>query len=464
MDWYWTRSPIRSSVPSGKKNKHSSSTRRITSRRRWSGRILETERWSSEQIWVLSILVWWCMQDGRRRRQQEKISILHWPVRTNFFDFRALQGYSGRKPIDPTLQDNVFIPNDFFEYIYHIGCAVSVHSITNSGLIAGGQNSSRERQTVFFTALNPMHKNHKDPQELDLTNSRLAPYKQKWKRHHDTVYWVDIQLAQRKGLKFYQTRSNAIILYDTLPAYCISKAIVMKSEEIIYQKVYVWPRPPPKISYKDNWMKELDSEVAGSSNDTQRIQPKPKTQSSSTVRPVCGETEDIEERTKFDRDILNQEKHDEVTDPTSTGRPVCAYESTERCVLTPKHVENDQTRTGRPVLVGRKEKHEIDFRLPGLSHAVVKEADHLRVQQLVKRIENHPHREALHADLQQNNVYNPLSNNSKAIIRELGNAELFELCETFPKVQCSHCLLHWNQGIVYCTCGQCLIYRESKKI
>ena len=142
----------------------------------------------------------------------------------------------------------MLIPNNFFEYIYHIGCAVSLHSITNSGLIAGGQNSSRERQTVFFTAVNPMNKNHKEPQELDLTIPRLASYKQKWKRHEDTVYWVDIQLAQRKGLKFYQTRSNAIILYDTLPAYCISKVVVMKSEEIIYQKVYVSPRPPLKIS------------------------------------------------------------------------------------------------------------------------------------------------------------------------------------------------------------------------
>ena len=53
--------------------------------------------------------------------------------------FRALQGHSGRNPIDPTLQDNVLSPNNFFEYIYHIGCAFNLHSITNSGLIAGGQ-------------------------------------------------------------------------------------------------------------------------------------------------------------------------------------------------------------------------------------------------------------------------------------------------------------------------------------
>ena len=43
---------------------------------------------------------------------------------------RALQSHS--------LQDDVQIPNDFFEYIYHIGCAINLHSITNSGLIAGG--------------------------------------------------------------------------------------------------------------------------------------------------------------------------------------------------------------------------------------------------------------------------------------------------------------------------------------
>ena len=38
--------------------------------------------------------------------------------------------------------------------------------------------------------------------------------------------------------------------------------------------------------------------------------------------------------------------------------------------------------------------------------------------------------------------------------------ELFELCETIPKEQCSHCLHYWNQGIVYGTCGHCLIYSE----
>ena len=74
---------------------------------------------------------------------------------------RALQGHSGRNPIDPALQDNVLIPSKCFEYIYHIGCAVNLHSITDSGLIPGGQNLSN-RQTVFFLPVDPMDKNHKD--------------------------------------------------------------------------------------------------------------------------------------------------------------------------------------------------------------------------------------------------------------------------------------------------------------
>ena len=103
------------------------------------------------------------------------------PSREEILHLRALQGHSGRNSIDPSLQDTVIIPNNFFEYIYHIGCAVSLHSITNSGLIAGRQNSSRDRQTVFFTAVNPMHKNHQDPKKLDLTKPRLAPYQKNGK-------------------------------------------------------------------------------------------------------------------------------------------------------------------------------------------------------------------------------------------------------------------------------------------
>ena len=158
--------------------------------------------------------------------------------------------------------------------------------------------------------------------------------------------------------------------------------------------------------YENNWMCELDSDIAGSSKNTQQIQPKPKTQLTRTVRPVSEQ-------------------------PSSSFTQL--------------------------------EEIDIDFRVSGMPHAVVKEAEIFRVQELVKKIESHPHREALQADLQQNNVYNPFSNKSKAMIREMGNVELFELCETIPKVQCSRCLLYWNQGVIYCTCGHFLVESESRR-
>ena len=44
--------------------------------------------------------------------------------------------------------------------------------------------------------------------------------------------------------------------------------------KILYEIVYASPRPPSKISVKGNWMKELDSEIAGGSEDSQQFQPK----------------------------------------------------------------------------------------------------------------------------------------------------------------------------------------------
>ena len=168
---------------------------------------------------------------------------------------RALQGHSGRNLIDPSLQDNVVIQSEFFHYIYHIGCAFNPHSIINNGLILGGQNSSK-RQTVFFLPIDPREKGHKDLEKIDLNVPRRAQYLHNaWKKHQDAVYWVDVNLAIRKGLTFYETRSNAIILQGILPAYCIPKVVRLKTGEVLYEKAYMSPRPPPKISLRHDWAK-----------------------------------------------------------------------------------------------------------------------------------------------------------------------------------------------------------------
>ena len=177
LDWYWARNLFVYRLPSVKTIEYSSSSWWSTSRRRWSYWILEIKRLSSERIWVLSTLVWWNVEESnvRRRRQEEKISILYWSIRTrNSLSPSSSRSFRTQFHWSFTTRQHVLIPNNFFEYLYHIGCAINLHPITNSGLIPGGQNLGRGRQTVFFTAVNPMDKEHKVPYKLDLTKPRLA--------------------------------------------------------------------------------------------------------------------------------------------------------------------------------------------------------------------------------------------------------------------------------------------------
>ena len=248
-----------------------------------------------------------------------------------FVYLRALQGHSERNLIDPTLQDNVVIPSNFFQYIYHVGCAINLHSIINSGLILGGQHLSN-RQTVFFLLVDLMDKNHKGLDTIDLEAPRHAQYLHKaWNGHQDAVYWVDINLAVKKGLKFYQTRSNAIILQETLPAYCIPKVVRMETGEVIYENVYMSPRPPPKISLKHEWKRELGSEhaqrpeVGQLSRSFQSNQPIPNPSRERTERPVVkDETRTVQDGRKpsRSREIDVNSFHEDTVSSERTGRPV----------------------------------------------------------------------------------------------------------------------------------------------
>ena len=422
------------------------------------------------------------------------------------------------------IQDVVDIPSNFFQYIYHVGCAINLHSIINSGLILGGQNLSN-RQTVFFLPMDPMDKNHKDPDTIDLNAPRHEQYMHKaWKKHQNTEYWVDINLGLKKGLKFYQTRSNAIILHETLPAYCIPKVVRMKTGEVMYEKVYASPRPPPKISLKHDWKKELgpevaqrpDGQVVQQSKSSQSNQPNPNPDHDRTVKPVvCRDASHAQDGRKTSRsqEIETRSFHEEAVKHDRTGKPVVgrdashaqgasqtrsscdsksfnvedktAHDRTEQPVVgrDASHAQGasqtrssgdsksfnvgDETihdRMGQPV-VNRDASHDpgheqtmlnevnIDFRIRGLPHSVVKQAQNSRVRELVKKIENHPHRHSLQRNLQQNEAYNPFSTMTKQMIQDVGNVELLELFETNPKTQCTECLSYWSEGIVYCTCG-----------
>ena len=408
---------------------------------------------------------------------------------------RALQGYSGNNLIDPTLQDNVIIQRGLFHEIYHIGCAFNLHSIINNGLIPGGHDSSR-RQTVFILPIDPRDKDHEYPEHINFSVPRRARYVHSaWKRHQDAVFWVDIDLAIRKGLTFYQTRSNAIILQGTLPAYCTPKVVRLKTGEVLYEKSYMSPRPPTKISLRHDhdWTKKNDE--LGSTVEQQPVgklvqqscgevqqatfsqltQPKPKPicdrSGTEDVFVVKGETylsHEIDEKKVCTKNLLLQIDRRNLINCLKT--PVLSKLTMEQGNLLSKtaqvHTVKEQfaPEENRDIASFNTDnefnrainEENIDFNIPRVPHSAVKRSHGVNVRNLIQKIENHPHRRALQSDLQQHRQFNPFSKESRDVIKAAGNIELCELLDVEPKAQCKVCLSYRDVGIVYCTCGHFL--------
>ena len=62
--------------------------------------------------------------------------------------------------------------------------------------------------------MDPRDKSHKDPDTIDLSAPRHAQCMHKaWKRHQNTVYWVDFKLAHEERI---EVLSNAIERHHSL--------------------------------------------------------------------------------------------------------------------------------------------------------------------------------------------------------------------------------------------------------
>ena len=221
-------------------------------------------------------------------------------------------------------------------------------------MVPRGQNLSR-RQTVFFLPVDPRDESHRDPEFFDFSVPRLARYfHSAWKMHQDAVFWVDIDLAIKEGLSFYQTRSNAIVLQGTLPAHCIVKVERLKTGEMLYERRYLSPRPPPKISLKHdhNW-----TEGNNQSGCTVEHQPvgklvqqsfgeAPCAESSKPVQskpnPICDRTEKPveKENTSCSRENVGKRLQEELGSSDRTGKPVKCEDN---------RVMNVHDRTEKPV-------------------------------------------------------------------------------------------------------------------
>ena len=99
----------------------------------------------------------------------------------------------------------------------------------------------------------------------------VVPHKTNWRRQQGTVYWFDLQLAQSKGLVFWQMISNVMFINDSMPADCLVQVIERGTREAPYQKPQPESQNTPKDVWRANWQREWISigepNESGSSTD-----------------------------------------------------------------------------------------------------------------------------------------------------------------------------------------------------
>ena len=267
LDWCWTRKIFALRLSSVEETDSSSSSWKSTSRQWWSDWILENKREFLRII--LCFVIIGLTKSGRTAWQEEEedkskdFSIVLILQEQNSIPPSSSRSFRTQSHWSYTaLHDKVLIPNNFFEYICHRGCAINLHSIVNSGLIPGGQNLSN-RQTVFFLLVDPMDKEHKDPDAIDLEAPRLAQYMHKaWKKHQKHDVLGRYQTCSKKRIevlsdaieRYHSSRKTPSLLYPESCSDGNLRSHIRKSLCTISAS--------SKDFLKHDWMKELGSEVA----------------------------------------------------------------------------------------------------------------------------------------------------------------------------------------------------------
>ena len=109
----------------------------------------------------------------------------------------------------------------------------------------------------------------------------------------------------------------------------------MKTGEILYEKVYMSPRPPPKIPLKHEWKRELGSEVARQPERKVARQPErevarqakffqPTQPTPNPIRDRSGRPDNMQDgrNTSRSKEINVNSFCEELSSSDRTGRPV----------------------------------------------------------------------------------------------------------------------------------------------
>ena len=144
------------------------------------------------------------------------------------------------------------------------------HSVTQTGLAAGGKEIKEGRQTVLFPPLDPFgsdaHEEEEEPSE-DCSEPSKVHHQSRWRREQNAVYWEKLSRAQDHGLQFWQTKSNAIIVYQSVPNHFIERVVSDNGGRILFQRVLTSTKGWTKSSTETRGIRRSSS----SNHDPRRV-------------------------------------------------------------------------------------------------------------------------------------------------------------------------------------------------
>ena len=259
IDWYWTIKTRSRVVQSFEESHQSSSTQsEVTSGRRWSNSILQNKVPLTRPSSSNTKLVRWSMVSlfGCRRRTQTKISVLLWllginhlsPCSSRTFWGQSYWSYITGWCVDWTWNISLHLPcgkqfQSFFDYQQWIDTWRSkFEQKTICVLLAHWSKKRRPQRSRVYrllctTSCTILAKCMEETSRYGILDRNWS-----WNQRR-------IEVLSNKIERNYPSRNT--------PANCIVKAERLKNGEKLYERQYLSPRPPPKISLKHdhNWSK-----------------------------------------------------------------------------------------------------------------------------------------------------------------------------------------------------------------
>ena len=133
---------------------------------------------------------------------------------------------------------NTLIPYNWKEFILHRGSTFNQFSVTQTGLVAGGKASKGNKpfSSRILIHSEVMHTKKKN-QVKTVQNPRKVHFRSYWRRGQKAEDWTRLSRAQDHGLEFCQTKSSAIIVYQSVPNHCIERVVSENGGRILFQRV-----------------------------------------------------------------------------------------------------------------------------------------------------------------------------------------------------------------------------------